>query len=198
MKITSYRSAFAAGAVTPEQILAFHRDHHGDLRMEAEGDEGDDDTGDPDPGKDDFKSAESKSAVLADLTDERKRRQDAETALADAQRRLDEIDSEKLTEQQRTEKERDDARSDAAKYQATTARYEAAEAAGLPLSWAKRLVGSTAEELAADAKAMAEDLAEKGKSNSPRPDPTQGGGSGSAPGGSVSAAKQEYLDSRKK
>lgn len=198
MKSTSYRSAFRAGAVTPEQILAFHRANHGDLRMEEDGTEEKPDGDKPDDEADDSKSAGSKAAVLADLLDERKRRQDAENALTDAKRKLEEIDAEKLTEQERAEKERDAARTEADQYKALTARYEAAEAAGLPLSWAKRLVGTTAEELSADAKAMATDLAEKAKPGTPKPDPTQGGGAGGSTGGSVSAAKQEYLDSRKK
>src|SRR5690606_4046279 len=65
-----------------------------------------------------------------------------------------------------------------AAYERENARREAAEAAGLPLSFADRLQGETAEELLADAKAFAEALPKPAPAKSTGPisgglDPTE-------------------------
>ena len=78
------------------------------------------------------------------------------------------------------------------------ARYEAAETAGLPLSMAKRLIGATPEELAADAAQLAQTLAAQ-PSGTPRADPSQGAGNtGSGRTTSVAEAMAELKASREK
>lgn len=91
------------------------------------------------------------------------------------------------TEQQRLQRERDEATSTAAQMAAENARYRAAAEAGLPLSWAPRLVGSTAEELAQDAKSLAEQIG-KTAPKAPAPDPSQG--HGDSRGGRPASVKQ--------
>ena len=123
-------------------------------------------------------------------------------AAAEARAKAAEAEAEKLrrateSEAERVQRERDEAVTAAAAKDAMISRYEAAEAAGLPLSWAKRLVGSTAEELLADAKSVAADLAEKAKPGTPKPDPSQGSG-GAKAGGSVAAGRDLYADMHKK
>lgn len=137
----------------------------------------------------------------ADLGDAGKRALQAEReALAAARERVRELEAEKLGAQQRAEQERDDARSKLTVAETKVAQYEAAEKAGLPLTWAKRLVGSTAAELEADAKAIAADLPAPKGSPTPKPDPSQGKGSGhdKVAAGSVAQAKEDYLASRAK
>jgi hypothetical protein len=136
------------------------------------------------------------------LQTEREARAEAERLLKEAR---EELANSKLTEQQRIEKAAEDARNDAAskaeKLSAADqviARYEAAEKAGLSLAMAKRLVGNTAAELEADAKAFAETLPRTGR-RTPAADPSQGlGGDRTRAGGSVAAAKEEHLARAKK
>lgn len=102
---------------------------------------------------DEFKSAESKSAVLADLASERDRRQAAE-------KRLQEIeDAAKTDDQRKTETDAKTAK-DLAESQRKNLQYAAAADAGLPLKWAQRIAGSTAEEMAASATELLADIAE--------------------------------------
>lgn len=98
-------------------------------------------------GADDFKSEESKTRVLADLAAERKTRQELEARLKEIEDK-DKSETERLTE-----------RLTAAEMRALdAARYEIALDKGLTRSQAKRLVGSTPEELAADADELLADL----------------------------------------
>ncbi|MCC3311521.1 hypothetical protein [Nocardia africana] len=78
-------------------------------------------------------------------------------------------------------------------------RYEAANEAGLPLSMAGRLVGTTREELIADAQALkaqiggvTTDPATPPVPPTPKPDRRQGGGNHNATGGSMAAGRDEY------
>ncbi|WP_336791779.1 hypothetical protein [Gordonia malaquae] len=98
-------------------------------------------------GGDGFKSEHSKNSVLADLVAERKAR-------AELQQKLDAIEDKNKTDEQR--KADADAKKDAEHRSATlkAAQYEAAAAAGLSLEWAKRISGTTPEEMAADAKQL--------------------------------------------
>jgi hypothetical protein len=100
-------------------------------------------TADPAP-SDDFKSDESKQRVLSDLKREREQRQQLETRLReieDAQK----SDSEKLADRLT------DAETRAAQAESELMRVQVAAAKGLTAAQAKRLVGSTVEELEADA-----------------------------------------------
>lgn len=179
------------------RLLDFHRAHFGDTRMEeGEGDgDGKDDNRD---GKDTGREDEP-----ADLGDAGKRALKAERdARAAEKKRADDLeaeiakrDAEKLTDQQRIEKERDDAKSGESKAVLKASQYEAAAEAGLPLSMARRINGGSPEEMLTDAKALKAELEEHGKTK-PAPDPSQGGRGGSNTS-SVADAKAEYLESRK-
>lgn len=96
---------------------------------------------------DGFKSEESKTRVLADLAAERKTRQELEARLKEIEDK-DKSETERLTE-----------RLTAAEMRALdAARYEIALDKGLTRSQAKRLVGTTPEELASDADELLADL----------------------------------------
>lgn len=128
-------------------------------------------------GGDDFKSEHSKQSALADLAASRKK-------AAELQERLDAIEDKNKTAEQRAqeanEKRDADARADRLKAQ----QYEAAEQAGLPLSWAKRISGTTPEEMLADAKQLKTDMTtEAGKSHS-----TDGAGAGGSGSAAINAA----------
>ena len=102
------------------------------------------------------------------------------------------------TEAERQARELDDAKKNAEQAAGLVARYEAAETAGLPLSMAKRLIGATPEELAADAAQLAQTLAAQ-PSGTPREDPSQGAGNnGSGRTTSVAEAMAELKASREK
>ena len=102
------------------------------------------------------------------------------------------------TEAERQARELDDAKKNAEQAAGLVARYEAAETAGLPLSMAKRLIGATPEELAADAAQLAQTLAAQ-PSGTPRADPSQGAGNtGSGRTTSVAEAMAELKASREK
>ncbi|MBF5002228.1 hypothetical protein IRT45_34490 [Nocardia sp. BSTN01] len=129
------------------------------------------------------------------LEAERKLRADAEKAQRAAEAKLKAIEDANKTEEQRREERMRQLEKDAAK----ATRYEAANAAGLPLSMAGRLVGDTPEELAADAEALKAELAgvkpaddTPPKPPTPKPDRRQGGGSTNATGGSMAAGRDEY------
>ncbi|MFT3661987.1 MAG: hypothetical protein QM809_11455 [Gordonia sp. (in: high G+C Gram-positive bacteria)] len=107
-------------------------------------------TGDQDSG-DDFKSEHSKQSVLADLAAAREEAKTLKAQVAAFE------DANKTTEQKATEAAQVQADA-AAKAIRTANQYEAAEKAGLPLSWAKRLAGDTPEELAADAALLKKDV----------------------------------------
>lgn len=172
---------------TITRLLDHRRATFGAFRMEL--DDGDTSGGEPgekapEQGGDDEQLGEGGKKALQAERDARaaeKKRADA------AEARLQELDDAKLSDQQRLEKERDEARSMADTATAKAARYEAAEAAGIPLSWAKRLTGDTPEELLADAKSIKEQL----PPNAPKPDPSQGG-SGGRTGNTLADAAEDY------
>ena len=106
--------------------------------------------------------------------------------------KFDEID-----QQSKSEAEKSAERITVAETRATTAearadRLEVALEKGLTPSQAKRLVGSTREELEADADQLLKDLGDSTKPRSPRPDPNQGrSGSSSASTADLFAAAVE-------
>lgn len=183
-------------------LIGFHRAHFGAARMENENDDdggqfgenGDPagESGQPETGggTDEPLGEPGKKALQAERDAHAREKKRADDLAA----KLQEHEDAKLTEQQRTEKALDDERGKTASLTSTVARYEAAEKAGIPLSWAKRLVGATAEELEADAKTVADQLK---TSTGPRPDPSQGGGGGSGQAGSVQDAMDEYRNRKK-
>nr|HQV19865.1 hypothetical protein [Gordonia sp. (in: high G+C Gram-positive bacteria)] len=89
--------------------------------------------------------------VLTDLAAARRERDEALAKLAA-------IDDASKTEEQRQAEAAKQQAADLAAAQLKNAQYDAADAAGLPIAYAKRIVGATAEEMAADAKALKADL----------------------------------------
>lgn len=139
--------------------------------------------------------AEKAKTLLASL----QREADSERAKrVAAEAKVKDHEDAQLSETEKLTRERDEAKTSAAQNAALVDRYEAAEEAGLPLSWARRLVGGDRDALLEDAKRVKADLDEMSKGG-PRNDPSQGGGRGQ--GGStssVAAAKEEYLERRSK
>lgn len=114
----------------------------------------------------------------------------------DAREKLKQLEDADLSEKEKAEKERDEYRTSSESSRALLDRYEAAEEAGLPLSWAKRLTGSTKDEIVADAKQVKAELDAQGKrGGNPKPDPSQGQGSDSGKSaGSVAAGRDLYAE----
>lgn len=143
------------------------------------GDGGDGTGGDGGDGGDggEWKSERSKNEVLADLRKER----DEKAAL---QKQLDEINDKNKTDEQRKTEADEKRERDAAAAVLKAAQYEAAAAAGLPLSWAKRITGSTPEEMATDAKEL---KAEMDKQTSAGQTTDGAGASGSGDGAAAAS-----------
>ena len=117
----------------------------------------------------------SKTQVLADLAKERDKRQAFEEENTALKARLAEFERAQMTEQEKTAADLKTAQDRVAALEAQIAEQqhqaavaEALKTAGLPADLAGRLQGSTPEELAADAKALAAALGE------PPVDPSQG------------------------
>ena len=117
----------------------------------------------------------SKTQVLADLAKERDKRQILDKENAALKARLAEFERAQMTEQEKTAADLKTAQDRVAALEAQIAEQqrqaavaEALKTAGLPADLAGRLQGSTPEELAADAKALAAALGE------PPVDPSQG------------------------
>lgn len=102
-------------------------------------------------GDDQFKSEHSKQSVLADLKTAREERDALKKQLAD----IDEANKTDAEKKAAADKKRD---ADAAAAILKANQYEAAAKAELPLSWAKRISGSTPEEMLADAQQLKKDM----------------------------------------
>lgn len=181
----TFQSAYTGGPATVEDVLAFHRSTFGDARMDAN--EGatihvsttppaDDPSGEPQAGVEAQLGEAGKRALQA----ERHARALAERQLAEAQQKVKEFEQNSLTAQERAERERDEFKASAESAALDLAKYEAAAKMGLPLTWAKRLVGSNPAELEADAAAIKADLDQRAKPGTPRPDPSAGQSGGGA------------------
>ena len=162
--------------------------------------------GDPPAPPDDAAGTGGSSGDPADLGDagkraiaaERAARTEAEKRATAAEAEVEKYRKANETEAERQARELDDAKKNAEQAAGLVARYEAAETAGLPLSMAKRLIGATPEELAADAAQLAQTLAAQ-PSGTPREDPSQGAGNtGSGRTTSVAEAMAELKASREK
>ena len=139
--------------------------------------------------------AEKAKTYIASLTAERDREAAARKT---AEAKVKEHEDAQLSETEKLAQERDDYKTTSAEKAAQVDRYEVAEEVGLPLSWARRLVGADRDALLEDAKRMKTDLDERSKGGTPRHDPSQGGGNGdSRTTTSVSSAKEEYLERRR-
>ena len=214
------------GAV--DQLLAHHRAVFGDARMETSDPPGDETGADP-AGSGEARTDSPKPAPPAPAVDRSdsgqlgeggKRALEAERANAreqkaradEAERKLAELERERMTDAEKVVAERDDWRRKYEEQSATLAarelavlRSEVAAERGLTLAQARRLIGSTREELEADADAFRAELPTPPPSpyppNTPRPDPSQGPSGGGASGGratSVADAKAEHLARRQR
>lgn len=186
---------------TIDALIAFHRARFGDARMEAEETGGGEAQGEPaneqpapwEKSGEEF-DAEKAKTFIANL----KRERDAERDRAKAaEAKVKEHDDAKLSETEKLQRELGEQKSAAAVKARLVDRYEVAEEVGLPLSWARRLVGEDREALLADAKAMKADLDETSKGGTPRPDPSQGGGDGGGKTGTVASSREDYLERRR-
>ncbi|MGW5387197.1 hypothetical protein [Nocardia sp. NPDC003963] len=126
------------------------------------------------------------------LRKEREARKAADKELRELRTKVQQFEDAKLTDEQRNTARIEALEKDAAK----AIRYEAADQAGLPLRLAPRLVGSTLDELLADAQQLKAEMGESTPAappapSTPKPDPRQGGGQTDA-GGSMAAGKALY------
>lgn len=131
---------------------------------------------------------------LAALAAERQSAKDAKAALTTAQAELQKYKDAEKTAEERAADRLSAAEKVASESTRKAQQYEAAAAAGLPLSAASRISGATAEEMAADATAL-KALIGNGKPADilPPPDPSQGnGGGGAKPASLNDAIKGHY------
>ena len=169
-------AAEGAAPVSP----ASGRQREGETTSDTNNTDGDSDSdGDSDG---DPNGRGSKSQVLADLAKERDKRQAFEEENTALKARLAEFERAQMTEQEKTAADLKTAQDRVAALEAQIAEQqrqaavaEALKTAGLPADLAGRLQGSTPEELAADAKALAAALGE------PPVDPSQGHHAGGKP-----------------
>lgn len=119
---------------------------------------------------------------LKALKAERAARADAEKQAAELAARIKEFEDAQKSEAERQAERLAELEKSARENEIARVRYEVAAEAGLSLDAAKRLHGGTREELAADAVELKR-LLESAVPNVPRPDPSQGGGDDTKPGG---------------
>ena len=164
-------SSAAEGAASTPQASGRQREGETASATGADADtdaDSDGDSGDPN-------GRGSKSQVLADLAKERDKRQAFEEENTALKARLAEFERAQMTEQEKTAADLKTAQDRVAALEAQIAEQhrqaavaKALKTVGLPADLAGRLQGSTPEELAADAKALAAALGE------PPVDPSQG------------------------
>nr|DAW02130.1 MAG TPA: protein of unknown function (DUF4355) [Caudoviricetes sp.] len=187
----------AGGSSTAEGVAstpqASGRQREGETASAATGADADADSdsdGDGDPN-----GRGSKTQVLADLAKERDKRQTLDKENAALKARLAEFERAQMTEQEKTAADLKTAQdrvtaleAQIAEQQRQAAVAEALKTAGLSADLAGRIQGSTPEELAADAKALAAALGE------PPVDPSQGQHAGGkmAPRSLTEALRNHY------
>ena len=198
------------GAV--DDLLAYHRAMFGAARMqtdeapsaEADAGSGEARTDSPKPAPPSSEADRRDADQLGDagkkaLAEERKAKAAEKRRADDAERRLAELERERMTDAEKVAAERDDWRKKYEEQSATLAarelaalRTEVAAERGLTLTQARRLIGSTREELEADADAFKAELPAAPQSpfppNTPKPDPSQGRSSGRGGGRATSVA----------
>lgn len=184
----------APGAV--DRLLAFHRSLVGEARMEADDaqDDSGDDKGDGEARTDSPKPApppqdeqERRDAdQLGDagrkaIAEERKAKAAEKRRADEAERQLEEMRRQQMTEQERVAAERDDWRKKYEEQAAALAareldllRRDVAAEKGLPAALARRLDGTTREELDKDAEALKALIPDPDAPRAPRPDPSAG------------------------
>ena len=132
---------------------------------------------------------------LKALKAERAARADAERQAAELAARIKEFEDAQKSEAERQAERLAELEKSARENEIARVRYEVAAEAGLSLDAAKRLHGGTREELAADAVELKR-LLESAVPNVPRPDPSQGGGDDTKPGG-VQAGRDLFRERHK-
>ena len=182
-------SSAAEGAASAPQASGRQREGETASATSSNTDDSDSD-GDGDPN-----GRGSKTQVLADLAKERDKRQTLDKENAALKARLAEFERAQMTEQEKTAADLKTAQDRVAALEAQIAEQqrqaavaEALKTAGLSADLAGRLQGSTPEELAADAKALAAALGE------PPVDPSQGQHAGGkmAPRSLTEALRNHY------
>ena len=207
-----------------DELLAFHRTQFGDARMEADTDDPgssddaaaekrQDDTDDRSDG-DDRDGDRLGDAGKRALDAERRRARAAEREAREAAARAAELETKiaeykraEMDDQERLAAERDDWRK---KYEEQAAelaardldilRRDVAAEKGLPAGMARRLSGTTREELEEDADDLATLVAKPTDitpaARAPKPDPSQGATGSGSRAATVTAAMERYMASR--
>lgn len=147
--------------------------------------------GDPPPEPTDDLGDSGKKALAA----ERKARRDAERQLKDMQDRLAAIEDAEKTETQRLADKLAEAEARATQAEANALRLQVAQSKGLSAAQAKRLVGSTQEELEADADEILEAFPGQGATPPPDPSPRPDLRGGADPTGDAPVDVREIVDS---
>lgn len=158
----------------------------------GDGTSGDDSTGD---GSDDDGPEDDEPLGPAG----RKALVDARAKAAEATRRAaalqKQIDDSKKTAEQKAADDLASAQRDAADARLKALKYEVAAAKGIDLKLASRLTGATKEELEADADVLKESIPAP-TGGTPKPDRSQGGGSGGTDKGASVAAGRDLFAER--
>lgn len=132
---------------------------------------------------------------LKALKAERAARADAERQAAELAARIKEFEDAQKSEAERQAERLAELEKSARENEIARVRYEVAAEAGLSLDAAKRLHGGSREELAADAVELKR-LLDSAVPSVPRPDPSQGGGDDTKPGG-VQAGRDLFRERHK-
>ena len=204
------------GAV--DDLLAYHRAVFGGARMQvddaagAEEDAGGGEarTDSPKPAPPPAESERRDADLLGDagkkaLAEERKAKAAEKRRADDAERRLAELERERMTDAEKVVAERDDWRK---KYEEQTAalaareldllRRDVAAEKGLPAALARRLDGTTREDLEADADALKALLPDPDAPRTPKPDPSAGSTGDKGKPSSVADAMARYQARRER
>ena len=204
------------GAV--DDLLAYHRAVFGGARMQVDDAAGDEEdagggearTDSPKPAPPPAESERRDADLLGDagkkaLAEERKAKAAEKRRADEAERRLAELERERMTDAEKVAAERDDWRK---KYEEQTAalaareldllRRDVAAETGLPAALARRLDGTTREELEADADALKALLPDPDAPRTPKPDPSAGSTGDKGKPSSVADAMARYQARRER
>lgn len=209
------------GAV--DDLLAFHRAVFGLARMEADDESGGDTSGGgeartdspkptPPPHRDpaDRGDRSDSDAQLGDggkkaLEQERKAARAEKARAEKAEKELEELRRQQMTEQERVVAERDDLRK---KYEEQAAqlaasrldllRRDVAAEKGIPAALARRLDGTTREDIEKDADTLLSLLPDPNAPRTPKPDPSAGATTDTGKPSSVAEAMAAYQAARVK
>lgn len=153
----------------------------------------------PDKGSDGQEDEPLGESGLKALHSEREFRKAAEKRANDLAAKVKEFEDANLTDQEKRDRENNDLRAINAQLTDRLNRIDACEAAGIPTSWAKRLAGSTVDELTEDAKSLVGQLGKSGHVfGIPKPDPSTGLTSHEDAGSSVSAGRDLFKNRHSK